>query len=73
MPVERRLVLDRLAAEVQPVTEDSFADLRPQALARIAARDVDDWPVVTAAQPEDDPDLRQLVVNGPEKQNRDLR
>lgn len=42
-------VLDRLAAVVRPVTEDSFAELRPQALARIAVRDADDWPVVAAA------------------------
>lgn len=42
-------VLDFLESVVQPVDEEVFEGMRPQALQRIAMRDADDWPVLACA------------------------
>jgi predicted nucleic acid-binding protein len=43
------VVLDRLTALVHTVPEETYITARAQALARIGARDPDDWPVLATA------------------------
>lgn len=42
-------VLDQLEPVVQPIDHELYAGMQQQALARIAARDADDWPVLACA------------------------
>lgn len=43
------IVLQRIGALVQPVDQVLYGDLEPLARERMAARDVEDWPVVAVA------------------------
>lgn len=43
------LVLDCLEVIVQPIDAEFYEEMKQQALQRIAARDVDDWPVLACA------------------------
>ncbi len=42
-------VLDHLEALVQPIDAEMYSGVQSQALARIAVRDADDWPVLACA------------------------
>jgi predicted nucleic acid-binding protein len=43
------LLLERLETIVHPVAEDTYTAYRATAMARIAARDEDDWPILATA------------------------
>lgn len=42
-------VLDHLEALVQPIDAELYSGVQSQALARIAVRDADDWPILACA------------------------
>lgn len=42
-------VLTSLESMVQSVDEETYSDMRQQAMQRISARDVDDWPILACA------------------------
>jgi predicted nucleic acid-binding protein len=43
------LLLEHLETIVHPVAEDTYTTFQATAMARIAARDEDDWPIVATA------------------------